>query len=331
MGTKNWAKESVFLDSVQANFEYHKNEKDEAKKKLLYAKIDSFSYEASKWAIPNEYDKMTTSIGATGTNAFTSTDMTVYVNEIPSNALDKFLKLEANRFQTLVLRLFHTELETVYEEFNRNQDNDRVWSDHAVENTLLPLHPYGTQTTIGEGEHLKNPSMVNIYNYQHTYYRPNNMAIILAGDLDPDATVAAIQKYFGEWKQGEIPVFVKNEAPKLKTIVSREYKGPQPEHVIMGYLFDGANSHDAMMAKLVDNILANGEAGLIDLDLVQQQKVLQAYSFIDENTDYTFHKLYGEPKKGQKLEEVKDLLLGEIEKVKKSDFKLNWSFYNETI
>lgn len=319
-GTKDWAKESVLLDSVSAYFEYHKNEKDEAKKKLLYAKIDSFSYEASKWSIANEYDKMTTSLGAQGTNAFTSTDMTVYVNDIPSNALDKFIKLEANRFKTCVLRLFHTELETVYEEFNRNQDNDRVWSDHAIENALLPNHPYGTQTTIGEGEHLKNPSMVNIYNYQKTYYRPNNVALILVGDLDPDATMAMVEKYYGDWESARIPAFVKQAEPEVTSPIIREYKGPQPEHVIMGYRFDGANSKDALMVNLLDRVLANGQAGLIDLDLVQQQKVLQAYSFVDENTDYVFHKLYGEPKQGQKLEEVKDMLLAEIEKVKKGEF-----------
>lgn len=319
-GTKDWAKESVLLDSVSAYFEYHKNEKDEAKKTALYAKIDSFSYEASKWAIPNEYDKMTTSIGAKGTNAFTSTDMTVYINDIPSNALDKFMKLEANKFKTLVLRLFHTELETVYEEFNRNQDNDRRWSDHAIENALLPNHPYGTQTTIGEGEHLKNPSMVNITNYQKTYYRPNNVALILVGDLNPDATMAMVEKYFGDWTEGEIPKFEIKPEPEITSPIIREYKGPQPEHVYIGYRFAGANTHEAMMVKLVDNILANGEAGLIDLDLVQQQKVLQGYSSVDENTDYTFHKFYGEPKQGQKLEEVKDLLLGEVEKLKKGQF-----------
>ncbi|HLP21834.1 MAG TPA: insulinase family protein, partial [Chitinophagales bacterium] len=320
MGTKNWEKESVLLDSIQAYFEYHKNEKDETKKKALYAVIDSLSYEASKYSIANEYDKMTTSIGAQGTNAFTSTDMTVYVNDIPSNALEKFIKLEADRFKTCVLRIFHTELETVYEEFNRNQDNDRVWSDHAVDNALLPNHPYGTQTTIGEGEHLKNPSMVNIYNYQKTYYRPNNVALILAGDLDPDATIALVEKYYGNWDAGNIPAFTKNPAPVLTSPAIREYKGPQPEHVYMGFLFDGANSRDALMAKMVDMILANGAAGLIDLDLVQQQKVLNAYSYLDDNTDYTFHKFYGEPKQGQKLEEVKDLLLAEIEKVKKGEF-----------
>lgn len=320
MGTKDWTKESQLLDSVSAYFEYHKNELDEAKKKALYAKIDSFSYEASKYAIANEYDKMTTSIGAQGTNAFTSTDMTVYVNDIPSNAFEKFIKLESHRFKNCVLRLFHTELETVYEEFNRNQDNDRVWSDHAIENALLPNHPYGTQTTIGEGEHLKNPSMVNIYNYQKTYYRPNNVALILAGDLDPDAAIEIVEKYYGNWQAAPLPRFEKKDEPEVTTPIVREYTGPQPEHVYVGFLFNGANSREALMAKMVDLVLANGQAGLIDLDLVQQQKVLQAYSFLDENTDYVFHKFYGEPKQGQKLEEVKDLLLGEIEKVKKGEF-----------
>jgi len=319
-GSKNWEKESVLLDSISANFEYHKNEKDEARKKKIYARIDSFSYEASKYAIPNEYDKMITSLGAQGTNAFTSTDMTVYVNDIPSNAIEKFLALEYNRFQTLVLRLFHTELETVYEEFNRNQDNDRVWSDHAIDNALLPNHPYGTQTTIGEGEHLKNPSMVNIHEYFDRYYRPNNIAIILAGDLDPDITIQMIEKTFGQWQARRIPKFKLEAQPEISTPIVREYVGPQPEHVYVGFRFDGANTQEARMAKLVDMILANGSAGLIDLDLVQQQKVLQAYSFIDENTDFVLHKFYAEPKQGQKLEEVEKLLLGEVEKIKRGDF-----------
>ncbi|MFN8286844.1 MAG: insulinase family protein [Chitinophagales bacterium] len=319
-GSKDWAKESVLLDSISANFEYHKAEQDEGKKRGIYARIDSFSYEASKYAIPNEYDKMMTSLGADGTNAFTSTDMTVYVNDIPSNGLEKFLALESNRFKTLVLRIFHTELETVYEEFNRNQDNDRRWSDHAIDNALLPNHPYGTQTTIGEGEHLKNPSMVNIHDYFNTYYRPNNVAIVLVGDVDPSAAVRMIDKYFGDWKGKDIPQFTKKDEPVVKAPIIREITGPQPEHVYMGFLFDGASSHDAMMAKLVDMVLANGQAGLIDLDLVQQQKVLNAYSFIDENTDYCFHKFYGEPKQGQSLEEAQKLMLGEIEKVKKGEF-----------
>lgn len=320
-GSLNWAQESVLLDSVSALFEAHKAEKDEAKKRAIYKRIDSFSYEASKVAIPNEYDKMTTSLGAQGTNAFTSTDMTVYINDIPSNALNKWLKLEANRFKTLVLRLFHTELEAVYEEFNISQDRDGRWSYQEVAKALMPNHPYGTQTTIGEGEHLKNPSMVNIHNYFNTYYRPNNVAIILAGDVDPDKAVAEIEKQFGDWEAKDIPTFTKAPPVEIKAPIEREIKGPQAQHVYIGYRFDGAGTKEAMMASLVDGILANGQAGLIDLDLVQKQKVLKAYSFIDGNTDYTVNYLYAEPRQGQTLEEAKDLLLGEVEKVKKGEFE----------
>jgi predicted Zn-dependent peptidase len=318
-GTQDWQREKVLLDSISNLFEWHRKEYDATKKAAIYKRIDSFSYEASKYAIPNEYDKMVGSLGAQGTNAFTSTDMTVYTNDIPSNGLQKFLALESDRFQKVVLRLFHTELEAVYEEYNRSLDNDRRWSDFSINNLLLQNHPYGTQTTIGEGEHLKNPSMVNIYNYFNTYYRPNNCAIILSGDLDPDQTIALIEKYFGPWQAGVIPA-QKTVAPEMAKSPYAEIKGPQPEHVYVGYLFPGANSRDALMLKLVDNILANGEAGLIDIDLVQKQKVLQAYSFIDDNTDFCFHKFYGEPKEGQSLEDVMNLLLAEIEKVKTGDF-----------
>ena len=74
--------------------------------------------------MPNEYDKMVKRIGARGTNAYTSTERTVYINDIPSDELEKWMMIESERFQECVLRLFHTELETVYEEFNRGQDND---------------------------------------------------------------------------------------------------------------------------------------------------------------------------------------------------------------
>ena len=127
-GTINWEKESSLLKQISDQFEAHLKTNDQTEKKNIYKAIDSLSYEASKFAIPNEYDKMVSSLGASGTNAFTSNDMTVYVNEIPANALSKWASLESERMGELVLRLFHTELETVYEEFNRNADNDKRWA-----------------------------------------------------------------------------------------------------------------------------------------------------------------------------------------------------------
>lgn len=319
-GTLDWNKESVVLNNISLLYEKHLQEKDEAKKKEIYQQIDSLSNAASKLAVPSEYDKMVSSIGASGTNAFTSNDMTVYVNDIPSNAIDKWATLESERFSTLVLRLFHTELETVYEEFNRSQDDDIRWSSFSVDSMLMPNHPYGTQTTIGLGEHLKNPSMVNIHKYFDTYYNPNNIAIILCGDVDPDKAVASIEKHFGKWAKKPIPAFVKKAPVTLDHIQTAEIKGPTKEHVFIGYRFDGDGTKEAMMARMVDMILSNGTAGLLDLNIIQKQKTLSAQSYVNSNKDYSIFKLYGEPKQGQTLEEVKQLLLSQIDAIKKGEF-----------
>jgi predicted Zn-dependent peptidase len=320
-GTIDYAKEKPYLDELSDLFEKRRMETDPAKKKAIYKLIDSVSYEASKYAIPNEYDKMVASIGAKGTNAFTDRDLTCYINDIPSNGLEKWLAIEGNRFQDLELRIFHTELEAVYEEFNRNTAEDGEWSSQAVDSLLMPNHPYGSQTTIGLSEHLKNPSMVNIHKYFDKYYVPSNCAIVLSGDLDPDKTMALIEKYFGSWKDKPVAPFVMNPPVPITAPMYTEKRGQQPEHVILGFRFPGANSQDYLYVKLIDAILANGKgSGLLDLNLKLKQRVLEAQSQYSDNKDYTVHKLYGEPKQGQKLEEVKDLLLQQVDSVKQGRF-----------
>jgi predicted Zn-dependent peptidase len=123
------------------------------------------------------------------------------LENIPNNEIENWAKVQSDRFQNMVIRGFHTELEAVYEEKNISMasDNDKEFA--ALWKLLTPTHPYGTQTTIGEQEHLKNPSIINIQNYFHRYYVPNNVAICLAGDFDPDQTIAIIDKYFGSWKK----------------------------------------------------------------------------------------------------------------------------------
>ncbi|MEI8137279.1 MAG: insulinase family protein, partial [Bacteroidota bacterium] len=161
-GTKDFKKEEAEIKKIENLYEDYRQTKDETKRKTIYHKIDSISGVAAKYAIANEYDKMLATIGASGTNAFTSFDQTVYVNDIPSNQIDTWLKIEAERFRKPVLRLFHTELEAVYEEKNRGLDNDGNKVYEALFEGLFKNHTYGTQTTIGTIEHLKNPSMVEI-------------------------------------------------------------------------------------------------------------------------------------------------------------------------
>ncbi|TDN89276.1 putative Zn-dependent peptidase [Salegentibacter sp. 24] len=321
IGTQDWEKEKVLLKEISNLYEEHKKTSNPEEKKNIYRKIDSVSQEASKLSIANEYDKMVSSLGSEGTNAFTSSEQTVYVNKIPSNELDRWLTVESERFSELVLRLFHTELEAVYEEFNRGQDSDGRKQYQAILEGLYPNHPYGTQTTIGKSEHLKNPSMEAIHDYFNTYYVPNNMAVILSGDLDFDTTIKKVNDAFGGYKQKEVihPSFP--EAEPITAPVEKEVFGPTSESVYLAYRTKGVGSEDQKKVILIDYILANSQAGLIDLNLNQQQKVQRASSFTNFDNDYGFHMLYGMPKADQSLEEVKDLLIAEVEKIKSGAFE----------
>lgn len=321
IGTQDYAKEEVFLKQISDLYEEHKVEQDADKKREIYKRIDEVSLEASKVSIANEYDKMVNSLGAEGTNAFTSNEQTVYVNKIPANELDKWLKVESERFSKLVLRLFHTELEAVYEEFNRGQDSDGRKQYFAVLEGLYPNHPYGTQSTIGKSEHLKNPSMEAIHAYFEQYYVPNNMAVIMVGDLDFDKTIAKVNDAFGAYETKEVthPVFPA-EAP-ITAPIKKEVFGPTAESIYVAFRTKGKGDKQEVIVTLIDYMLANSSAGLIDLNLNQKQMVQNASSFTNFDNDYGFHLLYGTPKQGQTLDEVKDLLLSQIDKVKKGEFE----------
>ncbi len=320
IGTLDFEKENELIKQISELYEEHKAESDPEKKKEIYKKIDEVSQEASKLSIANEYDKMVNSLGAEGTNAFTSNEQTVYVNKIPANELDKWLAVESERFSQLVLRLFHTELEAVYEEFNRGQDSDPRKQYYAMLEGLFPTHPYGTQKTIGKSEHLKNPSMEAIHAYFDTYYVPNNMAVILVGDIDFDTTIEKVNNTFGAFKSKEVTHPTFPEESPITSPVKKEVYGPTSESIYVAFRTDGIGSKEEKMVLLIDYMLANSQAGLIDLNLNQKQKVQQAASFTVFNNDYGSHILFGTPKADQTLDEVKELLLGEIEKIKKGAF-----------
>jgi predicted Zn-dependent peptidase len=319
-GTDNFEKEKKYLDKIDALYEEYNREKDSLKRIEIYAQIDKASLNASKYSIANEYDKMLTSMGAKGTNAFTSQEVTAYINDIPSNQLHKFLEIEQERLRNPILRLFHTELEAVYEEKNISLDNDGNLQREQMYRDLFRRHTYGTQTILGKTEHLKNPSLKAIREYFNTYYVPNNMVVILSGDLDYDNTIEMVDKHFGSMVKKEVPEYkFELEYPRAKP---REYTitGPQAESVMLGYRLKLRNNKERTLLKVVDLLLSNSEAGLIDLNLNKSQKVLSAYCTPIEMKDYSIHAFVGQPNSGQSLGEVKNLLLSELDKIKKGKF-----------
>ncbi|MCQ2170381.1 MAG: insulinase family protein [Bacteroidales bacterium] len=319
-GTQNYELEKPMLDEIEALFEVYRQTEDPAERKALYHRIDSISYEASKIAIPNEYDKLMASIGASGTNAYTSYDVTCYVENIPSNQIELWAKIQADRFQNCVLRGFHTELETIYEEFNMYNAQDQTKEFNAMFDGLFKHHPYNTDV-IGLPSHLKNPSITNVRNYHDEWYVPNNMAVVLSGDFDPDQAIKIVDKYFGVLKPNEnLPKITYEPEEPITEPVVKEVVGNESPSIMLAWRFPGANSPEATVLQAFSNVLQNGKAGLIDLDINQQQKTLGMYSGVEDLADYSIFLVMAEPKPGQTLEQVKDLALAEIEKVKAGDF-----------
>ena len=320
-GTADYEAEKVLLDQIEALFEVYRVTEDEAERAAIYHQIDSISYLASDYFIPNEYDKLMSFIGSEGTNAYTSTDMTVYVEQIPSNQIENWARIQADRFANPVIRGFHTELETVYEEKNMSLTKDFRKALEAMDGMLFPDHPYGTQTVLGTQEHLKNPSITNIKNYQKTYYVPNNIAICLSGDFDPDEMVTVIEKYFGQMQPNkDLPEITLATSSVIESPVEKDVYGLDAENIMIGWKYPGAKSEDALVAEVAASVLYNGSAGLIDLNINQQQKVLGAYGMSYGRPDAGEFILMGNPKQGQTLEEVRDILLAEVAKLRNGEF-----------
>src|SRR5215831_12264519 len=270
LGTLDYEKEKPHLDRITALYEQHFHETDPEKRKAIYEEINKESQLASQYEIPNEMDKLYKAMGEYGLNAHTWHEETVYQVNLPSNRLEQWAVIESERFPNAVFRLFQPELEIVYEEKNRTLDNkDEIISD-AVNKLLFKNHPYGQQTTIGEVEHLKNPSLNNVLAFYKKYYVPGNMALVISGDINPSDAIKLIDKYFSAWQAEPVAPQKTWEEQPLQGAERVEVKYKAEEYVLLGYRTPGRKDPDIPALKLVDMILDNSTAGLIDLNLNQQ-------------------------------------------------------------
>ncbi len=321
LGTQDYEAEKPLLAQIDSLFEVYRTLTDPAEREALYAQIDAVSYEASKLAIPNEYDKLMSVIGSEGSNAFTSEDVTCYVEEIPSNQVENWARIQADRFKNCVFRGFHTELEAVYEEKNMSMMDDEEKAIDALNAMLFPHHPYGTQTVIGTQDHLKNPSLKAIRKQKDTYYVPNNMAICLSGDFDPDEMVRIIEKYFGDWEPNpNVPQRTVVAEDPVSQPLSRDVYGFEGEFVLMGWRTPGSAYENAEYGDLASDILSNGLAGLIDLDVMQAQKVLDASVSPYSRTDWGLLLAEVKPKDGQTLKEAEEIIKEQVARLAAGEF-----------
>ena len=321
MGTVNYEKEKVFLDSIQVKYDELGATTDETKRLAIQGEINRLSIKAGEFAIPNEFDRLVEGMGGAWINAFTSDDAIVYLNKFPGNQIEKWLEVYSHRFVNPVFRLFQSELETVYEEKNRAMDNMFRNLFATYLKNFFKEHPYGQQTVLGSVDHLKNPSLSKMREYYDTYYVANNMALVLTGDIYPEDIKPLIEEKFGTWKSGELPGPIDitessfNGREKIRKRMTPIKIG------IMGFRTVPAGHEDEVAINLCNQLLINeSKTGLID-QLEVEGKILGAGAFNMDYADLGANNFFFVPKLFfQSLTKAENLVLGQIERLKSGDF-----------
>ncbi|MDR0419246.1 MAG: insulinase family protein [Prevotellaceae bacterium] len=204
IGALDWAKEKPVYDSIIAMYDEMAGEKDPAGKKEISKEINRLTIEASKVGAMNEFSSLTQSIGGINLNAFTSYDMTSYHNSFPPNEIYKWLDLNSERFINPVFRAFQPELETVYEEYNMYQDMQQTQVRKILLSNMFGDHPYAREV-IGLGEHLKNPRLSQLIKFYDDWYVPENMALILVGNVKVNEILPTMREKFGRLERRAVP------------------------------------------------------------------------------------------------------------------------------
>lgn len=290
LGTQNYLLEKPHLDSVKLLYDQLALEADKEGKLKIQKMINEQELKASKYAIPNEFDRLIKSIGGSGVNAGTNYDYTLYYNYFPANQMAKWLDIYAHRFQNPVFRLFQSELETVYEEKNRAGDDLERRVSTKFNEFIYGDHPYSTQTVLGSVDHLKNPSLTKMYEYFEKYYVANNMALVLCGNFNSADVKPLIEKTFGELKSGPEPEFPIYERNKF---IGREVEKVRITPIkagFMGYKLVPIGHPDRPALEMIGNMMSNGnQTGFIDkLSLNNEVLYAGAYQEFMEEDGSTF-------------------------------------------
>jgi predicted Zn-dependent peptidase len=317
LGTLDYAKEKPHLDKIASL--YADLRKPGAARDKILKEIDQETQATAELAVPNELDQMYARIGITGLNAFTGSDMTVYVTEVPKNRLVQWATVEASRYADPVFRLFWPELEAVYEEKNRSLDSPPRRVNEAFMRALFPQHGYGWSSTLGEVEHLKYPAYGDMVAFFNRYYTPQNMAILLAGDVD-ESILPVLEKAFGGFKRPAGNAMDEGVLTPQKGRSVVTVKVPSNEGVKLGWPLVSATHPDRLALQVMDLLLLDGRQGILSRELLLTQKVANAASNPTFMREGGYFDLWADALDGQKPEELEAMLWGLVGKLQRGEF-----------
>lgn len=264
IGALNWAEEEPLYQQIIAKYDEMANENDPIKKEAINKEINDLTVAAAKISVSNEFSNLMESMGGKDLNAATGYDMTFYHNAFPAYQINKWLEISSQRFLNPVFRTFQTELETVYEEFNRGKDNSGRVQNEFIMSKAYEGHPY-SRSVIGLGEHLKNPRLSELINFYNEWYTPDNMALIIVGNVNADQIKGRIASTFGRLPKKETPE--RKEYPNLVFKGRKQYTAKIGNYPSLCLAYNGVPSGhpDEKPLELALALLSNGSStGVLD-------------------------------------------------------------------
>lgn len=204
IGALDWEAEKPVYEQIIAKYDERAAETDPEKRAAIDKEINRLTVEQGKISLSQEYSSLIEGMGGTGLNAATTFDYTYYHNSFPAYQINSWLEVASERFLDPVFRLFQSELETVYEEYNMGKDNPSSLGSEFLFAKAFEGHPYA-RGVIGLPEHLKNPQLSVLMDFYQTWYVPDNMALILVGNVDTRKVMNKINMTFGRLPRRPVP------------------------------------------------------------------------------------------------------------------------------
>jgi zinc protease len=275
---------------VAVNTWYHVGSKNEKIGKTGFAHLFEHLMFSGSENFNKTYINAMESIGATNLNGTTNTDRTNYFENVPTSMLDHTLFAESDRMGHLLGVLDQKKLDLqrgVVQNEKRQGENQPygVTRQLLVENTYPVGHPY-SWTVIGSMKDLEAASMDDVKEWFKTYYGPNNVTLVLAGDITPEQAREKVEKYFGDIPAG--PPLAKHEAWIAKR--TGTHRGTVQDRVPQARIYrvwnvPGAHTETEPLLDLAAEILGGGKTSRFYKRLVYKDQLATSATAANQSAE----------------------------------------------
>jgi len=322
IGTTDYPAEAAAMAKMDELFLAIKQEKRQGDQaapevlKKLQEQFEQAGQEAQTYIVHDEYEEVLTQQGADGFNAYTSEDATQYIVSLPSNKLELWMMLEADRFAHPVLREFYKERDVVMEErrMMENQPTGRLYEE--FQGIAFLAHPYG-EGVIGHMSDLQTLTRGEAEAFFRTYYSPSNLAIAIVGDVAPADVKRLARKYFADIPSGPKPEPVETEEPPQRGERRVTLEDAAQPTILIGYHQPGVNHPDSTVLQVIAEIVGRGRTSRLYRSLVKEKKIAVSVGAWPAWNKYpSLFVFYAEPARGHTNPECEEAVGAEIEKLK---------------